>query len=146
MDNQDWRGLAEAAQDDRLTDYLKSDRQLGFELSRPPLSRIAVFRLQDNLHQLVWSIHHVVIDGWCLSVLLHEMLNIYESLSRGREPELKPCRPFRDYVAWLSRQADERAQEHWTQLLRGFTAPTPLGLGGARPLGVDRCSRFTGSV
>ena len=93
---------------------------------------LAVFRLRDDLHQLVWSIHHVVIDGWCLSVLLHEMLNIYESVSQGGEPELKPSRPFRDYVAWLSRQADERARERWTQLLRGFTAPTPLGLGGAR--------------
>ena len=133
LDYQDWRELAESAQDDRLTDYLKSDRQLGFELSRPPLSRIAVFRLGDDLHQLVWSIHHVVIDGWCLSVLLHEMLTIYESVSRGGEPELKPCRPFRDYVAWLNRQADERARERWTQLLRGFTARTPLGLGGALP-------------
>jgi amino acid adenylation domain-containing protein len=133
LDYQDWRGLAESAQDGRLTDYLKLDRQLGFELSRPPLSRIAVFRLRDNLYQLVWSIHHAVIDGWCLSVLLHEMLNIYESVSRGGEPELKPCRPFRDYVAWLSRQDDENGRERWTQLLRGFTAPTPLALGGAQP-------------
>ncbi len=133
FDYQDWRGLTESAQDDRLTDYLKLDRQLGFELSRPPLSRISVFRLRDDLHQLVWSIHHVVIDGWCLSVLLHEMLDIYESVSHGREPELRPSRPFRDYVAWLSRQADERARERWTQLLRGITGPTPLALGGALP-------------
>jgi amino acid adenylation domain-containing protein len=135
IDYQDWRGLTQSDQDDRLTDYLKLDRQLGFELSRPRLSRLSVFRLRDDLHQLVWSIHHVVIDGWCLSVLLHEMLSIYESVVQGRNPELKPSRPFRDYVAWLSQKTDELAQAHWTQVLRGFTAPTPLGLGGAEPAG-----------
>jgi non-ribosomal peptide synthetase component F len=61
------------------------------------------------------------------------MLNIYESVSRGDEPELKPCRPFRDYVGWLSRQADESGRERWTQSLRGFTEPTPIELGGAPP-------------
>ena len=67
----------------------RSDRRRGFVPSRPPLSRLAVFRLGDDLHQLVWSIHHVVIDGWCLSVLLHEMLDIYEAIRRGREPEIE---------------------------------------------------------
>jgi hypothetical protein len=133
FDYQDWRALTHSDQDDRLTDYLKLDRQLGFELSRPPLSRLAVFRLRDDLHQLVWSIHHVVIDGWCLSVLLHEMLSIYESVAKGGEPELRPSRPFRDYVGWLSRQANERARDRWTQLLGGFTAPTPLAFLGALP-------------
>ena len=80
------------------------------------------------MHQLVWSIHHVVIDGWCLSVLLHEFLDIDESIRRGREPALKPTRPFRDYVAWLRDRDDAEAEGYWRQALRGVTAATPLGL------------------
>ena len=48
-----------------------------------------------------------MIDGWCLSVLLHEFLDIDESIRRGREPALKPIRPFRDYVAWLRDRDDD---------------------------------------
>ena len=62
----------------------------GFDPSRPPLSRLALFRIDRDLHQLVWSIHHVAIDGWCLSVLLHEALDTYEALRRGEEPAPRP--------------------------------------------------------
>jgi aryl carrier-like protein len=130
LDYQDWRELTPSEQDERLTAYLGSDRRRGFDPSRPPLSRLALLRLGEDVHQLIWSIHHVVIDGWCLSVLLHETLDIDEAIRRTREPALKPSRPFRDYVAWLRDQDDERAEGHWRHVLSGVTAATPLGLDG----------------
>jgi hypothetical protein len=128
VEYQDWQGQTPSQQNERLTAYLGSDRQRGFVPSRLPLTRLAILRLGEDLHQLIWSIHHVVIDGWCLSVLLHELLDIYEAIRRGQEPAMKPGRPFRDYVAWLRDQDGERAQEYWTQALRGVCAATPLGL------------------
>ena len=128
VDYQDWRGLAPAEQDQRLTAYLDSDRRRGFVPSRPPLSRLALLRCGDDVHQLVWSIHHVVIDGWCLSVLLHELLDLYEAIRIGREPAAGPSRPFRDYVAWLDEQDEEPAQAYWRGALQGLTAATPIGL------------------
>jgi amino acid adenylation domain-containing protein len=128
IDYRDWRGLSRSEHDERITDYLKSDRRRGFELSRPPLSRLAVFRLDADSHQLVWSIHHVVVDGWCLSILLNEMLEIYESIEQGQEPALEEIRPFRDYVAWRNCQSYANAQEYWRQYLKDFTVPTPIGI------------------
>nr|UXE46114.1 gramicidin S synthase 2 [uncultured bacterium] len=134
-DDQDWRVLASLEQDQQLANYLDSDRRRGFIPSRPPLSRLALFRLGEDVHQLVWSIHHVVIDGWCLSVLLHEILHIYEAIRGGREPESKPGRPFRHYLAWLRERDDGTAEEYWRRSLSGFTAATPLGVDG---LSLDR--------
>ena len=142
VEYQDWRELTPVEQDERLTSYLSADRRRGFVLSQPPLSRLTLVRLGTNVHQLVWSIHHAVIDGWCLSVLLHEFLDIDESIRRGREPALKPIRPFRDYVAWLRDRDDAEAEGYWRQALRGVTAATPLGLEG-RSLGRGRTSRET---
>ena len=130
VDYQDWRGLTPLEQDERLTAYLGSDRRRGFILSRPPLSRLALFRLGEDVHQLIWSIHHVAIDGWCLSVLLHEILDIYETIRRGRDLESKSGRPFRDYVAWLRDRDDGPAEGHWRQSLSGITAATPFGVDG----------------
>jgi amino acid adenylation domain-containing protein len=124
----DWRELTPSEQEERLASYIEADRKRGFAPSRPPLSRLAVFRLRDDIHQLIWSVHHVVIDGWCLSILLHEMLDTYEAIRRGRDLVLEPSRPFRDYVVWLNRRADERAEAYWRQALRGVTAATPLGI------------------
>ena len=108
--------------------YLDSDRRRGFIVSQPPLSRSTIVRLGDDLHELIWTIHHAVIDGWCLSVLLQEVVEIYESTRGGYEPGLRPVRPFRDYVAWLRDRDDAQAEGFWRQALRGVTAATPLGL------------------
>ncbi len=130
VEYQDWRGLTPTEQDQRITAYLGSDRRRGFVPSQPPLSRLTVVRVGEDVHQLIWSIHHAVIDGWCLSVLLHEFLDIDDSIRRGLEPELKPIRPFRDYVAWLRDRNDGDAEGYWRQALSGVTAATPLGIEG----------------
>jgi amino acid adenylation domain-containing protein len=132
LDYEDWRELTPTQQEERLGSYIESTRKRGFVPSRAPLSRLTVLRLRNDLHQIIWGIHHVVIDGWCLSVLLHEMLDIYEGVCRGNEPVLKPSRPFRDYVGWLSRQTDDHAEQYWRQTLRGVTATAPLGVESPR--------------
>ncbi len=128
IDYQDWRELKPAEQEKRLDLYTESDRKRGFLSSCPPLSRLALLQLGDNVHELVWSIHHVLVDGWCFSILLHEMLDIYEAICRGGEPVFKPSRPFREYVAWLNRQSDDRAEHYWREALKGKNAATTLGL------------------
>ena len=130
LDYQDWRELTTSQQEERLIDYLASDRRRSFASDQPPLSRLALLRVGEDVHQLVWSIHHVVIDGWCLSLLLHEVLDIYEAIRRGSEPKPRPSRPFRDYVAWLQHRDEKRAESYWRQALSGMTVPTPLGLEG----------------
>jgi amino acid adenylation domain-containing protein len=129
VEYQDWRSLSPLQQDERLASYLDADHRRGFVPSRPPLSRLALLRLDEDVNQLVWSIHHIVIDGWCVPILLREMLDIYQAIRRGREPALAPSRPFREYVAWLGGRDEERAEGHWRQALRGVSAATSLGVG-----------------
>ena len=127
----DWRGLEPADQEVALADFLREDRRAGFVPSQAPLIRLALIRLADDAHAMVWSGHHLVFDGWCLPILLGEVLARYESPSSGVEPDLPAPRPFRDYIAWLGRQDLARAEAHWRRELSGFTRPTRLGLEGA---------------
>ncbi len=133
LDYQDWRELPNSEQEERLMDYLAMDRRRPFVADQPPLSRLALLRVREDVHHLVWSIHHVVIDGWCLSLLLHEVLDIYEAIRCGCEPSLRPSRPFRDYVAWLQHRDEERAESYWRRALSGVTVATPLGFDGLAP-------------
>lgn len=142
----DWRGLDETARDDRLARFLAEDRRAGFDPAIPPLSRLTLVRTGEQTHELVWSFHHAALDGWCLSVLLHEALDLHESLRRGEEPRDVPRRPYRDYVAWLLGRdpADAGAEAYWRRTLAGFTSPTPLGLDG--PLEPGPAGAFTTSA
>jgi non-ribosomal peptide synthase protein (TIGR01720 family) len=123
----DWRSLFAMDQHARLDEYLRDNRAHGFDLTQPPLLRLALFRLADETHQLVWSSHHIALDGWSYPILIKEVLTCYDALARGEQPQLPSPRPYRDYVEWLRRQDLNAAEKFWRETLRGFDAPTSLG-------------------
>ncbi|HYN85682.1 MAG TPA: amino acid adenylation domain-containing protein [Pyrinomonadaceae bacterium] len=128
MTEHDWRGLAHDEQERRLADFLREDRARGFDLARAPLMRLALIRREDDLHQLIWTHHHLLMDGWSASTLVGEVSAVYEAMRRGEKARLERPRPYGDYIAWLQRQDLRRAESYWRETLRGFTAPTPLGV------------------
>ncbi|HYO54542.1 condensation domain-containing protein, partial [Archangium sp.] len=129
----DWRGLPPKEQHTRLESFLQEERNQGFDLTRPPLMRVAIIQMAESDYRVVWSFHHVVLDGWSTSLLLKDLFQQYEVFVEGREHRL-PRRPaFSEYIAWLQRQDASEAQAWWTQALEGFTEPTPLP--GARNVG-----------
>ncbi|CAL9523271.1 D-alanine--D-alanyl carrier protein ligase [Actinosynnema sp. ALI-1.44] len=111
----DWSDLDEDARAERLRAFLEQDRALGIDLSVPPLMRVAVVRLAPETVRVVWTFHHVLLDGWSVFQVLSDVLG---------EPAER--RPFRDYVAWLAAQDEQAAERHWREVLGTFDSPTPL--------------------
>jgi amino acid adenylation domain-containing protein len=122
----DWRGEAEAGLDERVRAFLLEDRARGFSPEEAPLMRLSLIRLSDDQHCFVWSHHHLLLDGWCVPVLVRELVEAYNSEVRGERPMMPAPRPYRDFIQWLQQQDAEKAQAHWRDLLGDLTAPTPL--------------------
>ena len=129
---QDWRELSPAEQQQQLNDFLLADRARGFDLSKPPLMRFALLRLGDDHWQFIWTFHHILLDGWCLSLLLREVFGFYEAYTRGQKLQLPRPRPYRDYIGWLQRQDLGAAETYWRKRLQGISAPTTLDFGDKR--------------
>jgi amino acid adenylation domain-containing protein/non-ribosomal peptide synthase protein (TIGR01720 family) len=126
LDHQDWRHLAEADVRSRLAEHLAADRRRGFDLSAPPLLRLALLRLAEARYRLVFSSHHATFDGWSWSILLREIFALYEAGLRGTKPELQAVAPYRAYIAWLQGEDMTAAEGFWRRDLAGFAEPTPL--------------------
>lgn len=126
LEQQDWRGLAATEQEERLKAHLERDRERGFQLSKAPLMRLAVFQTADDTHHFAWSFHHLLLDGWSVGLVLEEVLACYASLREGREIRLERPRPYRDYIGWLHQQDLAHAERFWREALSGFSSPTPL--------------------
>ena len=123
----DWRGHPVEEQQERLNLHLESQRR-PFDLLRPPLMRVSLIRRAEEEFDLVWSFHHLVLDGWSLSLVLQDVLTSYDALLRRTVPVLPRRRPYHDYIAWLLRQDLAAAEAYWRGVLGGFTTPTPLGV------------------
>ncbi|HEU0077210.1 MAG TPA: condensation domain-containing protein, partial [Longimicrobiaceae bacterium] len=132
---EDWRGLGEAERQARMQAYLREDRLQGFDLTWAPLMRLALFRTAESRYQLVWTHHHLILDGWSLGVLFRDVLALYAAYREGRTAQPRKARPYGEYVAWLAGQDFARSEQVWREELEGFAAPTPLPLDEAAPRG-----------
>ncbi|MFE9681823.1 non-ribosomal peptide synthase/polyketide synthase [Streptomyces sp. NPDC006285] len=122
----DWRD-ADPAERTRRFDRLRADDLArGIDLASAPLMRLTLVRLPDARLHLLWTSHHLILDGWSLAQVLTEVCEEYAALTAGSEPNPPVRRPFADYVRWLADQDTEATREHWRQVLGGFATPTPL--------------------
>ncbi|MBE9052044.1 non-ribosomal peptide synthetase [Nostocales cyanobacterium LEGE 11386] len=126
LEQQDWRGIDAVEQAKRLQDFLVSDRQRGFDVSQAPLIRITVIQLADKVYEIVWSKHHLILDGWSAPIVTMGFFQTYKALCQGQDISLSPSRPFKDYITWLRKQDLSQAEAFWRKLLKGVKAPTPL--------------------
>ncbi|CUW25653.1 non-ribosomal peptide synthetase [Streptomyces reticuli] len=122
----DWRALTPAQRAEATERLLAEDRAAGMDLTTPPLTRLTLAALPGDEVLLLWSTHHIVLDGWSTGQLLTEVCERYAALTGGPDPAPPVRRPFADFLHWLRAQDETAAERHWADALAGFTARTPL--------------------
>ncbi len=123
---EDWRNLSEGDRANQLETYLQADRLQGFDLTQPPLMRLAWFRVAETEYKLIWTYHHILLDSTSAITVLQEVFTLYEFLCADRPLELQPPRCDRDCIEWMQQPDILKAETFWKQYLSGFSAPTPL--------------------
>ena len=119
----DWRAMGEKEQQARLHDLLSQDRNRAFDLTKAPLLRFTLIRLQETSYQFVLSFHHLLMDGWCLPLIFRECMACYHTIQQGTPIDLEPAVPYRKYIAWLKTQSEAEAENYWRQTLKDFRSP-----------------------
>ncbi|WP_437275952.1 amino acid adenylation domain-containing protein [Sorangium sp. So ce375] len=122
----DLRDCPEHERERRFEDLASAARRTGAPLDAAPLFRFLLVRLDHAAWGFVWTVHHIVADGWSLSRVLSEALSLYDAARRGRPAALPPAMPFRRYVAWLRKRDAGQADAFWRRELAALSSPTPL--------------------
>ncbi|MDQ4011666.1 MAG: amino acid adenylation domain-containing protein, partial [Actinomycetota bacterium] len=126
----DWRDLSSADRERELRRVLAEDSAAGLDLTAAPLMRLAIARLPDDEALLIWTSHHILLDGWSTGGVFAEVCEQYAALVAGRAPRLVARRPFREYLQWLDQQDQRKAEAYWRRMLAGFDSPTSLPYDG----------------
>ncbi|MFE6009054.1 amino acid adenylation domain-containing protein, partial [Streptomyces sp. NPDC056450] len=126
----DWSGTDEAGQENLLRDFLREDRARGLDLTAAPLMRVTLARIADDVVRVVWTFHHLLLDGWSTSAFLADVLGEYTALggTAAARAATRPVNrgPFREYLRWLGAQDHNAAADYWRGVLAGFEEPVPL--------------------
>ncbi|MGC4088039.1 MAG: non-ribosomal peptide synthase/polyketide synthase [Polyangiaceae bacterium] len=122
----DWAGDSSEAQQQKLAELVKQEQVSGFDLTRAPLVKFRLIRFSPSCFYFIKSYHHILIDGWCSSLLLVEFFERYRALTEGAALNLSNPPPYRDFIAWLGERDPERARAYWRDTLAGFGERTPI--------------------
>ncbi|MFJ6074073.1 amino acid adenylation domain-containing protein [Streptomyces sp. NPDC093065] len=114
----DWRTADLRDHPADLPRLAHEDRTRRFDLDAPPLLRFTLARLADDTWRLLFTSHHLLLDGWSSPLFLTDLFTAYA----GGTPA--PRRPYADYLAWLADRDRDAALEAWREELRGLEAPS----------------------
>ena len=124
----DLRDLPVAERDARAAQIREDEARTQFDLEQGPLLWVTLVRLDDEDHQLLVTMHHIIADGWSLNVLIDEFSRLYAAASQGQAIELPALAvQYADYGSWQRQWLAEgeglRQLAYWQQQL-GDEHPT----------------------
>ncbi|KAK9759407.1 hypothetical protein K7432_017678 [Basidiobolus ranarum] len=117
-----------------------------FDLAKSPLIKVKLVHLKPEEHVLLIVIHHIVSDGWSITILQKELAVLYESYSCGKSSPLpEPLIQYADFAVWQRNwlQGDnlDRQMTYWKEKLRDLR-PLTLPLDFIRPSVLSYCAKF----
>ncbi|MFJ7885052.1 non-ribosomal peptide synthetase [Pseudomonas sp. NPDC096917] len=120
--------LPETEREARAQQIRDDEARTQFDLQNGPLFWVTLVKLDDEEHQLLLTLHHIIADGWSLNLLIDEFSRLYAAACLQQPLELTPLTlHYADYGSWqrqwLAHGEAERQLDYWKQQL-GDEHPT----------------------
>ncbi|OEC46722.1 non-ribosomal peptide synthetase [Pseudomonas sp. AP42] len=114
----DLSDLPHAEREARAQQVREEQARSPFDLEKGPLLRVTLVRLDDEEHQLLVTLHHIIADGWSLNILIDEFSRLYAAAAQGQPLELPPLAlQYADYGSWqrqwLAEGEGQRQLTYW---------------------------------
>jgi amino acid adenylation domain-containing protein len=95
------------------------EAQTVFDLSRVPLFRVVLVKLDQENFVMIFNMHHIISDGWSIEILKKEFLYLYEGYRKGETRELDPIKwQYKDFTQWQDKKLSnleikKQSHEFW---------------------------------
>lgn len=138
---EDFSEMDALSQQAKLASVLDAEWNVPFDLSRGPVWRVRVLKLNEQAYVLVRTFHHIAFDGWSLGLFNRELAAFYNAFSEGQPGELPPLPvQYSDFAIWQRASMDAeslvRYLRYWKRQLAGI--PEQLDLPRDRERTVHR--------
>ena len=130
--------LPEGERLEAVTRLAREEAARPFDLARGPLFRASLVRIAPDAHSLLFTVHHIVCDGWSLGLFVSDLQTAYDARAAGHAPTMPPL-PLH-YSAFASAERERLAGPalvpligHWRKRLAGAAPMLDLPTDRARP-------------
>src|SRR5687767_1991200 len=111
---------SEGQKEEVIKSYQQAERSQTFDLTRDVLMRLLVLQTGEEEFEFIWNHHHVLMDGWCMGIVVNEFTEIYSKLIKGQQIALPLPSPYSRYITWLEDREKEASVAYWRNYLTGY--------------------------
>lgn len=137
FETRDWSSQSKAESDALQIAEIESEGQTAFDLVNGPLVRFVLQKISAQHHKLTFTAHHLVMDGWSLSVFCRDLGHFYDAADGKTANELPPANQYHGYAEAMEayeasdqRRADE---SYWKETFQDQIPVLDLPIQGRRP-------------
>ncbi|MCP3738293.1 amino acid adenylation domain-containing protein [Rossellomorea sp. BNER] len=125
-----------------IQSYQREDRRKGFDLQNDVLMRFAIFIENEKKVRIVWSFHHILMDGWSVGNIIKELFKIYEFIQNDQPLQLEEIKPYRIFIEWLEEWDLIGSLDYWKKYLLGYEERAYLPMKQSRSEGNGSYQEF----
>ncbi|HYE54783.1 MAG TPA: condensation domain-containing protein, partial [Chitinophagaceae bacterium] len=103
-----------------IEQYRQEDRAKAFDLCNDPLVRVMILQTGEEEFELIWSHHHILMDGWCMGIIFRDLIDIYKKKKNSLPLALPPVKPYSNYIEWLESRDRNASVQYWKEQLQGY--------------------------
>src|SRR5690606_1035264 len=103
----DWRSMAAEERRQRLARLQCEDFTRDFDLAEAPAARMSLVAWESGIYRVVWSFHHILMDGWSWTIVARDFLRALQARLDSKTARIVPSGSFQNYVTWLGTQNRE---------------------------------------
>jgi tyrocidine synthetase-3 len=112
---------SKANQQEYIDEIKVRDRTAGFDLKTPTQMRLKVLILTDGSYEFIWSFNHILMDGWCMSILINDFYLMLDAIRRNEKAQLPEPALYSDYIEWLDKIDKRESLDYWKEYLKNYT-------------------------
>ncbi|MEO0528855.1 MAG: condensation domain-containing protein, partial [Bacteroidota bacterium] len=116
----DWSEFSKDQYGESLTALKKNHKETGVNFEKAPLAHIVLIKKGEDSYVLLWSCHHLLIDGWSTSIILQDVFEFYHALRTNTTPNLGTIPTYDTYLNWLKKNKEPQAPDFWKKMFYGF--------------------------
>ena len=134
----DLSGLPDEQREAEVRNRAAQEARRPFDLSEGPLLRVSLLKLNEEDQVVLFTMHHIVSDGWSMDVLIRELTSLYHAYSAGRPSPLfdLPIQ-YPDFSEWqrdwLQGDVLKAQLDYWKTQLAGIPQSLELPTDFPRP-------------
>jgi amino acid adenylation domain-containing protein len=134
----DLAGLDSDNQDQKVAEHTKQSTNQLFNLQHGSLFSLKILKLDERDHLVIFTVHHIICDGWSFGIIMSEIAELYSALSKGIEHNLEQPEYFSEYAFLEQNKIDSlktaKTEKYWLQKFTKLPPVIDLPTDYQRPL------------